>query len=918
MLSANQPVDLLSVKMINDESSINEHSILFVSNCRGRLSSINDLVKKTGATAVVHCGDFGFTDFELQRDKQYHPEDIQTRPELVEYLIGTKSFSVPTFVIYGENDSANVVNKFMNGELIIPKLSLVHERKSFSISLTQANESKSSIPIQIFGLAGGILPSKIALGGSSNNSANPTPTGSPPLPKPVQNMHDAQTWTSLLRIGHLVKESRQTNGDNTMRILVISQPQRHYQDVVAQIAAKLKVDYVVGTLESGNPGAVYNPYLIDPEGTLVSKRNVTAAEFGKWCTQRQAEFESMFSNQQLNLLEDAIAVWSTIEPESEKRQRKTQFVMLPDSVSGNATLLFNNGKVTTCLKSEAEFCETEDGQFLGAIAESGWRQRTERSSETFIPKLSGNAPQYPYLTPIGAGIANASNESQYLRPPSSEEWAVAVKTLTDSNVLGWEQDATKEFTFKHPPHTAIPYKNAPTPLSEVIPPGQTQYWDLTSETSKDAVTHEAMTIWVGNLPEDVTEDDLRVFFRGITIIRIKMSAKRADKRPCAYIDLPDAECLEKALRLSGERLHGSRLKVEYDPSRLKSQVKKDQNASGTDFGWNAKSKSDFSISKNIPKVDQDTDSASDKTRISPNAVAQKSEPNTSTSKTLATTWDSPPRYVGTSFNSGANWDQPTSATEKPIGGGWGDGLANSLNNMNLNESKQESWVGGQQQHKMRTISRAVSSDALGQNFNSYKAPWTQPNPKLAHDNTWEAQPWQQMQLHQQAQQRQMHQLRKSKSQMIYTQNWQPPQTKSNWAIDEESTQGAWNSPAPSPSLSSGLWNPSGGLDGSYSLMGVRGLASRRSVGNMSIASSRSTSGGSTTWTNSAFGLPNVSENPPLGHINIDQGQGMMGSGMGIMSHPQLMQGMDGLVNGIVPGGMVGVPQSWENMANQWN
>ncbi|KAI8853664.1 hypothetical protein BC829DRAFT_274986 [Chytridium lagenaria] len=107
-------------------------------------------------------------------------------------------------------------------------------------------------------------------------------------------------------------------------------------------------------------------------------------------------------------------------------------------------------------------------------------------------------------------------------------------------------------------------------------------WDYASMSSDDSedVPIECgagiSTLWVGNIPEEATEHDLRVYFRSVPIVKIRLSKKRPDKRPCAYVDVRE-EDMDRALRLSGERLLGARLKVEYDPSRLQKLRKRRQN-----------------------------------------------------------------------------------------------------------------------------------------------------------------------------------------------------------------------------------------------------------------------------------------------------------------------------------------------------
>ncbi|KAJ3214408.1 hypothetical protein HDU67_001695 [Dinochytrium kinnereticum] len=102
------------------------------------------------------------------------------------------------------------------------------------------------------------------------------------------------------------------------------------------------------------------------------------------------------------------------------------------------------------------------------------------------------------------------------------------------------------------------------------------YASLSSDDSDDFPSEGSVgvsTLWVGNIPEEASEHDLKVYFRSVPVIRIRLSKKRPDKRPCAYVDVRE-EDMDRALRLSGERLLGARLKVEYDPNRLQKLRKK--------------------------------------------------------------------------------------------------------------------------------------------------------------------------------------------------------------------------------------------------------------------------------------------------------------------------------------------------------
>ncbi|KAI8809463.1 hypothetical protein BJ742DRAFT_771272 [Cladochytrium replicatum] len=321
-----------------------------------------------------------------------------------------------------------------------------------------------------------------------------------------------------------------------------------------------------------------------------------------------------------------------------------------------------------------------------------------------------------FPTPTGTSGAPTTQVSANSSTPSTPEWTHdnnvqstmfgGAKTLPlPSFVEPWDAADQHQQQSVPPPSRGLQLHMVPeedsasyiksnTTAKTVSAPAlvpETSTWDDTrsedSTTSSSGTSHHGlpdsvprMTIWVGNLPEDVTEEDLRGFFRGIQLMRVKVSGKRSDKRPCAYIDISDAENLEKALRLSGERMRGSRLKIEYDPSRLKSYGKKDSNRSmrPTDLTINTQpAVRDRSVPPRLQTSASGTGEGGNGTQsgLSIAVPAGWNIPSTGNGSGAGNhSWDSPPRRNNSSFSTGLNWDKPndTSAPAQPSTLGWND------------------------------------------------------------------------------------------------------------------------------------------------------------------------------------------------------------------------------------------------------
>ncbi|KAJ3034840.1 hypothetical protein HDV00_004603 [Rhizophlyctis rosea] len=225
------------------------------------------------------------------------------------------------------------------------------------------------------------------------------------------------------------------------------------------------------------------------------------------------------------------------------------------------------------------------------------------------------------------------------------------------------------------------------------------------DTSGSFEPSPGMVVWVGNLPDGTTEEELRVHFRNVPVLRIRLSDDEPDKRPCAYVDVEDQFALDKVLKLSGERLRGTRLKIEYDPNRLKRQKEKDgdnnslsaiptfhpsytlshrSSSSSLNARMNATTDAHFrprsasfclgaqweahqpGATPNL-KSDDPQSQQSQQWGTSTLSAAAPAGWNTQPDS-AQTSWNSPPRRAGSRFSTGAAWERRGVVGEEGGGG----------------------------------------------------------------------------------------------------------------------------------------------------------------------------------------------------------------------------------------------------------
>ncbi|MDN3506644.1 MAG: metallophosphoesterase [Simkaniaceae bacterium] len=151
--------------------------ILLVSDTHGDLDSINRLIESTGASLVIHAGDFGFYDSEsIQRmstrelklrivhspfrnqlkdqmtrdDYVYLVETNKLLGDFTDYLSGSKEFQAPVFAVWGNHDDRVVVESLRKDKKV-KNLSILDELGPFTL------EDEGGGSIQLYGIGGNFL-----------------------------------------------------------------------------------------------------------------------------------------------------------------------------------------------------------------------------------------------------------------------------------------------------------------------------------------------------------------------------------------------------------------------------------------------------------------------------------------------------------------------------------------------------------------------------------------------------------------------------------------------------------------------------------------------------------------------------------------------------------------------------------------
>ncbi|CAG8611987.1 9869_t:CDS:2, partial [Scutellospora calospora] len=253
--------------------------IICVADVRGNISLLNQLAEETGASAVIHSGDFGFyennsleriSDKTLRhlvqystiiqqelRDKLLHPttsaQELRRtiveseHPLLSEFPLfreGVKRLIVPVYTVWGACEDVSVLEKFRLKKYKVPNLFILDEANTQLIEI-------GGISLRLFGLGGAVVQHKLF----DNGEGIATIAGG-----------HGTMWTTILQIGELVDTALKVYDPTETRVFVThASPGR--EGLLTQLSVVLRADFTISAGLHFRYGISYNEFSVqrDPE-----------------------------------------------------------------------------------------------------------------------------------------------------------------------------------------------------------------------------------------------------------------------------------------------------------------------------------------------------------------------------------------------------------------------------------------------------------------------------------------------------------------------------------------------------------------------------------------------------------------------------------------------------------------------------
>lgn len=242
-------------------------NVLLVSEVRGHLSVINELVEHTGAKAVIHTGCFGFysptswqflnvgelryiADHLYFGSRQERADLAKSSPDalrdffsnhpisqLPEYLDGRESFKVPVYTIWGNREDFEVLREFSTGARHVPNLYILFPNASYTIPCGE-------LVLRVFGLGGYLTHDRLFNLGAGDG---------------LISGDSGHCWVNFLQIGELLETAqRLPKPENEVRIL-LSHCSAGREAMVSLLAHEVQAAYCISGGQYSRSTAVFTP-----------------------------------------------------------------------------------------------------------------------------------------------------------------------------------------------------------------------------------------------------------------------------------------------------------------------------------------------------------------------------------------------------------------------------------------------------------------------------------------------------------------------------------------------------------------------------------------------------------------------------------------------------------------------------------
>lgn len=154
--------------------------------------------------------------------------------ELPDFICGSKRLDVPIYVVWGQYEDIDVIEKFRKGVYHVPNLYILDHRNSYAIST-------GTVSLRLFGLGGSFAYSRLFDVGEGSD---------------VVSGGQGKAWVNMVQIGELIELADRYDNPQEIRALVTNAPPG--KEPLAQlIASYLKVRPSPASTLTNPAGSLY-------------------------------------------------------------------------------------------------------------------------------------------------------------------------------------------------------------------------------------------------------------------------------------------------------------------------------------------------------------------------------------------------------------------------------------------------------------------------------------------------------------------------------------------------------------------------------------------------------------------------------------------------------------------------------------
>lgn len=335
--------DRMSVVKITDG-----HNVICVTETKGHIKLINELVKRHDARAVIHTGDFGFHDAESYkhlslkelrnliqfgpvsgplRARLLHTDDSELRKacqsvslsELPLFIAGQERLEVPVYVIWGNQEDVHVLKKFADGSYHVPNLYILSPDSSFTVPVGEYS-------LRLFGVGGAFLYHRLF---DIGHHGTPQVSGD-----------EGVMWATLIQLGNLIELSERYKDPKEVRILVTHVcPGK--EGLVNILASAIRADYTLSGALHGKFTHVYTDFSVRTHSNYLDHISSARNELPRlWKHVLDVLGESNIRDTDKHAVQCVLKHLSSDQAKTEFEMKHIWHLNLPDVKNGHVLLRF--------------------------------------------------------------------------------------------------------------------------------------------------------------------------------------------------------------------------------------------------------------------------------------------------------------------------------------------------------------------------------------------------------------------------------------------------------------------------------------------------------------------------------------------------------------------------------------------------